>query len=173
MTTTTTKPSLKQKLRGMSGEMIKFAVVGASGVGVNFAVFWVCINGLGLAALRSNLAATLVAIASNYVGYRYWLYRERDAASRRREIMLFLLFSGIGMLIETGVLGFTVYVLGLTTNVEQLAGKLAGLVIGTAFRFVSYRTWVFKALPELAEPEVVAEAELVLAAEEARYAAAE
>lgn len=174
MTTNATdaNPSLQQRLRGLSGEVIKFGVVGLSGVLVNFLVFWVCINELGLASLRSNIAATLVAIATNYVGYRYWCYRDRDAASRKREITLFLVFSFIGMGIETGVLGFTVYVLGLTTHMEQLAGKALGLVLGTVFRFISYRTWVFKAMPELAEAaddEVVAEAELLLATEEPQY----
>ncbi|MER8184136.1 GtrA family protein [Kitasatospora sp. NPDC094015] len=195
-TTTDSKPSLANRLDGVSGEVVKFGIVGLSGVAVNFVVFWVCINGLGLASLRSNIAATLIAIATNYLGYRYWLYRDRDAASRKREITLFLLFSGAGMLIETGVLGFSVYVLELTTHVEQLAAKLVGLAAGTVFRFFSYRTWVFKALPELAEPAapaatqplaaepaaagapaepaepeaVVAEAELLLAAKRKPFA---
>ncbi|MGW6919092.1 GtrA family protein [Kitasatospora sp. NPDC054939] len=186
-TVTASKPSLVERLRGISGEVLKFAVVGLSGVVVNFLVFWVCLNGLGLASLRSNVAATLVAITTNYLGYRYWLYRDRDAASRKREITLFLLFSGAGMLIETGVLGFSVYVLGLNSHFQQLAAKVFGLGLGTVFRFVSYRTWVFKALPEAAaEPSVpqgapgaeqgagvVAQAELVLAAEENRFAKAE
>ncbi|MET8697838.1 GtrA family protein [Kitasatospora sp. NPDC004723] len=194
-TTTGSNPSLAQKLRGLSGEAVKFGLVGLSGVVVNFAVFWVCLNGLHLASLRSNIAATLVAIATNYLGYRYWLYRDRDAASRKREITLFLVFSGAGMLIETGVLGFSVYVLGLSSHFEQLAAKVLGLALGTVFRFISYRTWVFKAVPEPTEEQlaearaqaasdapqapdapaaaVVAQAELMLAAEQIRYAKAE
>ncbi|MBV6696605.1 GtrA family protein [Kitasatospora aureofaciens] len=179
-TSAASRPSLTQKLRGLSGEVVKFGIVGLSGVVVNFVVFWVCINGLHLASLRSNIAATLIAIATNYLGYRYWLYRDRDAASRKREITLFLVFSGIGMLIETGVLGFSVYVLGLDSHFEQLGAKVAGLAVATVFRFVSYRTWVFTALPETEkEPaagtgvELAAQAELMLAAEEIRYAKAE
>ncbi|MFD7410391.1 GtrA family protein [Kitasatospora purpeofusca] len=187
-TTTASNPSLAQKLRGLSGEAVKFGVVGLSGVVVNFAVFWICINGLHLASLRSNIAATLIAIFTNYLGYRYWLYRDRDAASRKREITLFLLFSGAGMLIETGVLGFSVYLLGLDSHFEQLAAKVGGLALGTVFRFVSYRTWVFTAVPEpvtetpavqdaTAAPAgaaaVVAQAELLLAAERVRLAKAE
>ncbi|MEV6974312.1 GtrA family protein [Kitasatospora sp. NPDC093806] len=189
-TTTASNPSLAQKLRGLRGEAVKFGLVGLSGVVVNFAVFWVCINGLGLASLRSNIIATTIAIATNYLGYRYWLYRDRDAASRKREITLFLVFSGIGMLIDTGVLGVSKYALGLDSNFEQMAAKVVGLGLGTVFRFISYRTWVFKAVPEpVAVPEqaaapadgpadapvaaVVAQAELMLAAERIRYAKAE
>ncbi|MEU9078223.1 GtrA family protein [Kitasatospora sp. NPDC004745] len=179
-TTAASSTSLAQKLRGLSGEVVKFGLVGLSGVVVNFAVFWICINGLHLASLRSNIAATLVAIASNYLGYRYWLYRDRDAASRKREITLFLVYSGIGMLIETGVLGFSVYVLGLDSHYEQLGAKVAGLAVATVFRFVSYRTWVFKELPGTGQPadaasgqELAEQAEMMLAAEQIRYAKAE
>ncbi|ARF80091.1 GtrA family protein [Kitasatospora aureofaciens] len=190
-TTAASKPPLVQKLRGLTGEVVKFGIVGLSGVVINFAVFWVCINGLGLASLRSNIAATVIAIATNYLGYRYWLYRDRDAASRKREITLFLVFSGIGMLIETGVLAFTVYVLHLDSHYEQLGAKVIGLAVATVFRFVSYRTWVFTALPE-PEPaavastadaahaahtadgqELAAQAELMLVTEQIRYAKAE
>ncbi|MFD7453241.1 GtrA family protein [Kitasatospora sp. NPDC059827] len=192
-----------QKVRGIRGEVVKFGIVGLSGVVVNFAVFWVCNIGLGIASLRSNIAATVIAIATNYLGYRYWLYRDRDADSRKREITLFLVFSGFGMLIETGVLGFSQYVLGLDSNFEKMGAKVVGLAIATVFRFVSYRTWVFKALPETAPVpnvpspqaahaaqtaqtartgdaaeaadgrELAAQAELMLAAEQIRYAKAE
>ncbi len=181
--TPASKPPLAQKMRGITGEVVKFGIVGLSGVVVNFAVFWVCINGMGLASVRSNIVATVIAIATNYLGYRYWLYRERDAASRKREITLFLVYSGIGMLIETGVLGFSVYVLRLDSHFEQIGAKVIGLAVATVFRFVSYRTWVFKAVPEPAaapvqQPTVpaqqpAAQAERMLAAEQIRYASAE
>ncbi|MFC8718910.1 GtrA family protein [Kitasatospora sp. NPDC057198] len=167
-----TRPSLAQRLRGMRMEALGFALVGASGVVVNFGLFWILNHVLGLAPLRSNVGATAVAIASNYLGYRYWLYRDRDAASRRREITLFLLFSGVGMAIETGIMEFSQHVLGLGTSLELLGGKFFGLVVATVFRFVSYRTWVFKAMPELEDPGVVQQAELLLAAEEERPALA-
>ncbi|WP_052708810.1 GtrA family protein [Streptomyces sp. NRRL S-495] len=146
-TTTASNPSLAQKLRGMKGEAMKFGIVGLSGVVVNFAIFWACINGLHLASMRSNIAATSIAIFTNYLGYRYWLYRDRDAASRKREITLFLVFSGIGMVIDTGLIGVAKYAFGLDSY-ELLAAKVVGLGLGTVFRFVSYRTWVFKTVPE-------------------------
>ncbi|GAA2254244.1 MULTISPECIES: GtrA family protein [Kitasatospora] len=169
--TTSTGPSLIQRLRGLSGEVIKFGIVGAAGVVVNAVVFWVCLQGEGLIHSFAGFIATAVAIGTNYLGYRYWLYRDRDAASRKREITLFLIFSGIGMLIENGILAFSVHVLHYTSSGSQLIAKnVVGLAAGTVFRFFSYRTWVFKAMPELAEPQVVDEAERLLAAEQPQYA---
>ncbi|MCX4685880.1 GtrA family protein [Kitasatospora purpeofusca] len=192
-TTTASNPSLTQKLRGIKGEVVKFGIVGLTGVIVNAGVFWVCLKATGPINSLSGYIATSVAIGTNYLGYRYWLYRDRDAASRKREITLFLIFSGIGMLIENGINGFSVHVLGYDSPTSQLIAKnVVGLTAGTVFRFFSYRTWVFKALPELpaaeatAEPAaeeptvqdtpaaaVVAQAELVLATEQIRLAKAE
>ncbi|WP_441245806.1 GtrA family protein [Kitasatospora sp. McL0602] len=164
-TATDPSPSLIQRLRGLSTEVIKFGIIGVVGLVVNAGVFWACLQGQGLVKSLSGVIATAVAIGTNYLGYRYWLYRDRDAASRKREITLFLIFSGIGLLIENGILAFSVHVLGYTSSASQLVAKnVVGLIAGTVFRFFSYRTWVFKALPELADgEEVVSEAELLLA----------
>ncbi|GAA1180907.1 putative flippase GtrA [Kitasatospora gansuensis] len=157
MTSTTgPKASLTQKLRSLSREVTGFAVIGLVGVVVNAGVFWVCLQTPGVIGSLAGFIATAVAIGTNYIGYRYWLYADRDAASRKREITLFLIFSGIGMLIENGILAFSVHVLGYSSHAEQLIAKnVVGLAAGTVFRFFSYRTWVFKALPELAEPATV------------------
>ncbi|MFJ1756811.1 GtrA family protein [Kitasatospora sp. NPDC088134] len=165
--TTATRPTLLQRLRGMSLEAVGFAVIGVSGVVVNAGVFALCLQASGLVNSAAGLISGAVSIFTNYLGYRYWLYKDRDASSRKREITLFLLFSGIGLLIENGILAFSVHVLGYHSHFSQLIAKnVVGLAAGTVFRFVSYRTWVFKAMPELADPEVVAEAELLLAAED-------
>ncbi|MFI5532249.1 GtrA family protein [Kitasatospora sp. NPDC051853] len=161
--TTDPKPSVIQKLMGLRGEALKFALVGLSGVGVNFLIFWTLITAFGLASVRSNVIATMVAIGTNYLGYRYWLYKDRDATSRRREIVLFLVFSGAGMVIESGILAISEYGLGFDGDMQKMAAKVLGLGVGTVFRFFSYRTWVFKAMPELAEPELETEPVLVAA----------
>ncbi|MCX4748657.1 GtrA family protein [Kitasatospora sp. NBC_01287] len=174
------RPSLTQRLRGASSEVGKFAVVGLIGIVVNFGVSNATIHATHWAVVRCSLIGTVVSILVNYVGYRYWVYRDSDAASRRREITLFLVFSGIGLLIENGTVWFTTYSLGLTGTLAYNASKVAGTGVATLFRFFSYRTWVFKAMPELAEHEheqqpvaavvpaqpVVAQAERILTSQE-------
>ncbi|MDH6136923.1 putative flippase GtrA [Kitasatospora sp. MAA4] len=175
MTTTSdhSSPSLLQRLRGASGEVVKFGIVGLVGIFVNFGVSNLAIHATGWAPVRCSVIGTAVAIVVNYLGYRYWVYRDSDAASRRREITLFLIFSGIGMLIENGTLWFSTYTLGLHGTIAYNLSKAFGTGLGTLFRFFSYRTWVFKAMPELAEPEtdvkVVAQAERILATEDSAH----
>ncbi|NYI06133.1 GtrA family protein [Allostreptomyces psammosilenae] len=140
--------------------MTKFGAVGAVGVVVNVLVFNLCTGTFGLATVRSGVISTAVAILTNYLGNRYWTYRHRrDEAAPRREFLLFMAFSGVGLLIENGTLALTHYALGWDSTLADNVWKFVGIAVATLFRFWSYRTWVFRALPEPA-PEEVAFADL-------------
>ncbi|MEE1938571.1 GtrA family protein [Streptomyces sp. TRM 70361] len=136
---------LLPRLLRLRRELAKFGTVGALGFLVNVAVFNLCINVLDLAPVRSGVAATAVAIATNYLGNRYWTYRHRDKRRMHREAGLFLLFSGIGMVIENGALAISHYGLDFTSPLaDNIAKNVVGLGLATVFRFWSYRTWVFR-----------------------------
>ncbi|GAA2722678.1 GtrA family protein [Streptomyces luteosporeus] len=144
----TQRRTVRSRLERLAREIAKFGAVGAIGFVVNFVVFNICVHGFGLAVVRSGVIATAVAIATNYVGNRYWTYRDTDKNRRSREMGLFLLFSGVGLVIENGILALTHYGMGLTSPLaDNISKNVIGLGIGTVFRFWSYRTWVFRALP--------------------------
>lgn len=136
---------LYARLRSIIAELAKFGAVGAVGVVVNVAVFNLCIHSMELQTVRSGVIATAVAIGTNYLGNRYWTYRHCDKSQRTREISLFMLFSGIGLVIENGILALSHYGLDYTSPLaDNIAKNVVGLGIGTLFRFWSYRTWVFR-----------------------------
>lgn len=128
-------------------EAVAFGAVGVSGIVVNFLVFNFCTHLLGAPTVRSSVAGTLVAICTNYLGYRLWVYRDRERGARSREITLFLLFSALGLLIENGVLYATHYWVGWNSGLQDNVVKFTGMGLATLFRFGSYRTWVFRSLP--------------------------
>ena len=52
--------------------------------------------------------------------------------------------NGAAMGIALLCLGVSHYVLGFTSPLaDNIAANVVGLVLGTAFRFYAYRTWVF------------------------------
>lgn len=112
--------------------------------------------------VRASIIATVVAIVFNYVGFRYWTYRDRDKSGRTKELTLFLLFSMIGLVIENGVLYLATYTFGWDSPLQSNVFKFVGIGVATLFRFWSYRSWVFRALPAR---EAVASAESLLAQE--------
>jgi putative flippase GtrA len=161
---------LRSGLARMVREVAKFGVVGVAGIFVNFGVFNLLRHGTSLPVVRASVIATVVAIAFNYVGFRYFTYRERDKNRRTRELGLFLAFSAVGLVIENGVLYAATYGFGWDSQLQSNIFKFLGIGVATLFRFWSYRTWVFRALPVpvsggplAASPPSASEAEPLLA----------
>ncbi|MFF7044760.1 GtrA family protein [Streptomyces massasporeus] len=140
------------RLRRIVREVAKFGAVGGVGVLVNLAVFNLVRHTTDLQVVRASVIATVVAIVFNYVGFRYFTYRDRDKSRRTREMTLFLLFSAIGLVIENGVLYAATYGFGWNSPLQNNVFKFLGIGIATLFRFWSYRSWVFRALPARETP---------------------
>ncbi|MFF7237480.1 GtrA family protein [Streptomyces collinus] len=124
-------------------EVVKFGVVGGSGVLVNFLMFNLLLHGLRWPAMTATVLASCIAMATNYVGFRYFAYRDR-ASRTRRQIVLFFVFSGLGVVMESGLFWLGYHGLGLYGAVESNAVKALSIVLASAFRFLVYRTWVFQ-----------------------------
>jgi len=139
-------------LRRLFREVAKFGAVGGAGVLVNLGVFNLVRQATDLQVVRASVIATVVAIVFNYVGFRYFTYRDRDKSRRTREMSLFLLFSVIGLVIENGLLYTATYGFGWDSPLQSNIFKFLGIGIATLFRFWSYRTWVFRALPVQKDP---------------------
>ncbi|WP_051807654.1 GtrA family protein [Streptomyces sp. NRRL F-2664] len=154
---TTQGGSVLERVRGLLREVARFGAVGGLGVLVNLGVFNLIRHTTELQVVRASVIATVVAIATNYLGFRYYAYRDRAHGGRTREMALFAGFSAIGLVIENGVLYTATYGFGWDGPVASNVFKFIGIGTATVFRFWSYRTWVFKALPQVA-PRPAAEA---------------
>ena len=153
---------MRRQIRRLWREVAKFGAVGGAGLLVNLLVFNLVRHVTGLQVVRASVIATVVSIVFNYVGFRYFTYRDRDKGGRTKELTLFLLFSAVGLVIENGVLYLATYGFGWDSPLQSNVFKFLGIGIATLFRFWSYRTWVFRALPAR---EAVANAESILKAE--------
>jgi putative flippase GtrA len=152
------RDALPARLGHLYREIAKFGAVGAAGVVVNLAAFNLLRRVSDLQTVRASVIATLVAIVCNYVGFRYFAYRDRDKGGRARELTYFLVFSAIGLVIENAVLYAATYGMGWHSDAQSNVAKFAGIGVATLFRFWSYRTWVFRAPPEV-RPEVQPQAQ--------------
>lgn len=143
----TNDSALPSRLRRVTAELAKFGAVGGAGVLVNLVAFNMVRHLTSLPVVRASVIATVVAIVFNYVGFRYFTYRDRDKSGRTRELVLFALFSVVGLVIENGVLYAGTYGFGLDSPLQANVMKFVGIGVATLFRFWSYRSWVFRALP--------------------------
>ncbi|MBZ5737181.1 GtrA family protein [Nocardioides mangrovi] len=138
-------------------EVATFLAVGGAGYITDVAAF----NWLRDAALpgthgplAAKVGAVAIATVVTYLGNRLLTWRGRGSASRRREVALFAVFNVVGLLISVLTLALTHDVLGLTSRLaDNLSGNVLGVGLGTAFRYWTYRRFVFVGGEPPAQPD--------------------
>lgn len=144
-------PADRSRLRLLTDELVKFGLVGAVAFVVDVGTFnllrYEGTSWTGLLAHKPVSAKILsVALATTvaYLGNRHWTWRHRSRRSTSREVTTFVVLNGIAMLVAVACLAISHYLLGYTSALaDNIAANGVGLVLGTAFRFWSYRTYVF------------------------------
>ncbi|MGW1030014.1 GtrA family protein [Streptomyces sp. NPDC002577] len=144
---TAPRSAVRRRFDRLAREVAKFGAVGGAGILVNLGVFNLVRHVTDLQVVRASIIATIVSIVFNYIGFRYFTYRDRDKSGRTKELALFMFFSAIGLVIENGVLYVATYGFGWDSPLQNNFFKFLGIGVATLFRFWSYRTWVFRALP--------------------------
>jgi putative flippase GtrA len=143
--------SARDALRARVHELAKFGSVGAVSFVVDLGLFNLLRFGPGqplhdkpiTAKIISVAVATLVA----WIGNRHWTFSDRRTKNRPRELVGFLVINVGGMLIAIGCLWVSHYVLGFTSALaDNIAANVVGLGLGTVFRYVAYRRFVFTGL---------------------------
>jgi putative flippase GtrA len=147
------------RFRVLIHEMAKFGLVGLFNAVLDIALFnWLLHQNVG--PLTSKALATLVATTSSYYMNRHWSFRHRARSGARREYVLFVLLCAVGLVIVEICLAVSHYGLGYTSRfADNVAANGVGLVLGTLWRFWSYKRWVF--LPN--EPGAPTPAEAAIA----------
>ncbi|MEZ0074914.1 putative flippase GtrA [Planotetraspora sp. GP83] len=144
-----------ERFAALLHELLKFGTVGALAFVIDFGGTNLLRFGVGLGPLTSKTIATVVAATFAYLGNRFWTFRHREQTGLAREYVLFFLLNGIGLLISLLVISFVEYTLGLHDALSYNVAQIIGLVLGTMFRFWSYKKWVFLAAPDLPPVEGV------------------
>ena len=97
-------------------ELMKFGSVGAIAYIANLGLFNLLvhfpISPLDDRPVTGSLLAGSVSILVAYFGNRFWTWRDRPRRAMSREIALFFVINGIGILISAAVLYISRYILG-------------------------------------------------------------
>ena len=132
------------RLRQPVREFAKFAVIGVAGVFVTNGVYDLLSLHYGTGPVVSASVATIVAMIGTYLGNRYWSFRSRRRTSVARELAVFTVLNGVGLLIQDSAVAINYYLLGLGHDrVAAFCALNTGIVLATLFRFWSYRLFVW------------------------------
>jgi putative flippase GtrA len=136
--------------RALVLQLLKFGAVGGVGVILNLVVFNILLATVFSASkvhhgpLYATVIATIVAIAANWVGNRFWAFSAQRQKNTLREGAEFFLVSLAALGIPLLCVWVSHYVLGFTSVLaDNIANNVVGLALGTLFRFALYKFWVY------------------------------
>jgi putative flippase GtrA len=139
-------------------EVAKFGVVGAVGFVVQLGVQNVLYPGHGVGPLTAVVIAYAVATVVTFLGNRHWAFKHRKGKGLGQEGLLFIGLNVVGIFIQVGIVALVVRGMGHTDRLSYNIATIFGIGIGTIFRLLTYRRFVFLAQPssgaaEELEPE--------------------
>ena len=143
--------TLEARVRGLFAELAKFGTVGLISLAVDVVIF----NAVLVATdkpLTAKIISTVFSATNAFVLNRAWSFRHRTRTTVRREYGTFVVLNAVGLAITLLCLATSHYVLGFESRLaDNIAANGVGLVLGTAFRFWSYRKFVWSAPTEVEE----------------------
>lgn len=126
---------------------LKFAIVGAMGAIVDFAVLNLLVFGFGFHDLVANAISFTCAVISNFTWNRLWTYPESRQFRKRRQLPKFALVSIIGLGINTIVLYFVdrfLLSLGFSQALALNIGKAFAILVVLFWNFGANRVWTYR-----------------------------
>jgi putative flippase GtrA len=142
------RPSVLRRWRASATRLTVFGLVGGVAFLVDFAVYNLLrATVLSESPIWSKVFSVGVSMMVAWLGNRYFTFKKERSNHALKEGVLFAMVNFLGLLIATGCLFVSHYLLGFTSQLaDNISGNFIGLVLGTAFRFTAYKLVVFRVL---------------------------
>ncbi|MGI5222017.1 GtrA family protein [Nocardia sp. CA-290969] len=150
--------SLAERVRAGLRQSAAFLVVGVIGFLVDAGTYNLLVfnfgawGGEGLMhdlPLPAKIIAIAVATVVTYFGNKWWTFSHKQSGSPAREYVLYAVINVIAIGLQLGCLGFSRYVLDLSSPLaDNISGTLIGQIVAVVFRYWAYDKFVFTGGPD-------------------------
>ena len=117
-------------------QIMKFGVVGVIATVIDFGVMNVLYYGLGLDILIANTAGFIISLIFNYLASMKYVFAHKEGMSRRREFVIFVVLSVIGLALNDGIVLALKSGLGLEANIAKVCATALVMVYNFVTRKV-------------------------------------
>ena len=115
---------------------MKFGVVGVIATVIDFGIMNLLHYGLGLNILIANTSGFIISLIFNYLASMKYVFAHKEGMSRRREFIIFVVLSVIGLALNDGIVLTLNAGLGLEANIAKICATALVMV----YNFVTERS---------------------------------
>lgn len=122
-------------------QFLKFGVVGAVAFLIDYGVLMLLNVGFGVDAVVAAAISFCVSVVFNYVASMRFVFEHRDDISRKKEFVIFLILSAIGLVLNEICMWVGTATLG-ETPLMVTVNKLIATAIVSLWNFFSRKKWL-------------------------------
>ena len=119
-------------------QIMKFGIVGVIATVIDFGVMNLLHYGLRLDILIANTAGFVISLVFNYLASMKYVFAHKEGMSRRREFVIFVVLSVIGLVLNDGI----VLVLNTRLGFEANIAKICATAIVMVYNFVTRKIFL-------------------------------
>ena len=114
-------------MQKLLAQIMKFGVVGVIATVIDFGIMNLLHYGLGLNILIANTSGFIVSLIFNYVASMKYVFAHKEGMSRR-EFIIFVVLSMIGLVLNDGIVLALNAGLGLEANIAKICATALVMV---------------------------------------------
>lgn len=88
-------------MQKLLAQIMKFGIVGVIATVIDFGIMNLLHYGLGLNILIANTSGFIISLIFNYLASMKYVFAHKEGMSRRREFIIFVVLSVIGLVLTT------------------------------------------------------------------------
>ena len=123
-------------MQKLLAQIMKFGVVGVIATVIDFGIMNLLHYGLGLNILIANTSGFIVSLIFNYLASMKYVFAHKEGMSRRREFIIFVVLSVIGLGLNDGIVLTLNAGLGLEANIAKICATALVMVYNFVTRKV-------------------------------------
>ncbi len=125
-------------VKNLANQFVRFAVVGLIAFGIDYGLLVILTELAHIMYLISATISFSTSVVFNYFASMRYVFVRREGMSRRREFLIFLLLSVIGLALNTILLWVSTSIIGIDYRIS----KIFVTMLVTVFNFVSRRIFL-------------------------------
>ncbi|MFM9042959.1 MAG: GtrA family protein [bacterium] len=118
-------------------QLVRFAVVGASGYVINLLVFWLATEKADLHHALAAVIAFVVAVTNNFLWNRHWTFRASAGHAgfqAARFLTVSVISLGVNLLILQGLIAL---------GMPEIGAQAIAVAVATPVNFIGNKLWTF------------------------------
>lgn len=125
-------------MKTLISQLAKFGIVGVVATVIDFGVMNLLHYGLHLDLLIANTCGFVISLVFNYLASMKYVFSHREGMSRRREFIIFVVLSVIGLGLNDGI----VWSLNVAVGLEANIAKICATALVMIYNFVTRKIFL-------------------------------